>query len=322
MMTKMFAIRTAVAALALALTSTLATASDFRVTLLGTATPAPRPDRFGPSTLIEAGDQRVLIDAGRGAGVRLWQMKIPIGSLNGVILTHFHSDHTNGLPDLWLTGWIGTPYGGRKTPFHVYGPTGTKAMTDAMAVAFDADVQIRLVDEANPPEGIAIEAHEFANEDIVYDQGGLKITAFAVDHGEHIKPAYGLLAEYDGRKVLLSGDTKYEPNVIAHGKGVDLMIHEVASARSELMARDHARRVMEHHLTPKEAGQVFAETQPKLAVYTHITRLSDKDNPEMSLMDIVNETRETYQGPLVVGEDLMTFDIGKNGIATYMAGAR
>lgn len=322
MMIRKHAIRTAIAGLALSLAVGAAAAGDFKVTLLGTATPAPRPDRFGPSTLIEAGDQRVLIDAGRGAAVRLWQMKIPVGSLNGVILTHFHSDHTNGLPDLWLTGWIGTPYGGRKTPFRVFGPTGTQQLTDGIKSAYDADVQIRLVDEGNPPEGIAIETHEFAAEGVIYDEGGLRITAFTVNHGEHIKPAYGMVAEYDGRKVLISGDTKFEPNIIKHGKGVDLMIHEVATARPDLMQRDHARRVMEHHLTPQEAGTVFSETSPKLAVYTHITRLSDKDNPEPSLTDIVDETRQTYQGPLVVGEDLMTFDIGKSGIATYMAGAR
>lgn len=321
-MIRMRMIRMVVAGLVLSLAAGAATAGDFKVTLLGTATPAPRPDRFGPSTLIEAGDQRVLIDAGRGAAVRLWQMKIPVGSLNGVILTHFHSDHTNGLPDLWLTGWIGTPYGGRKTPFRVFGPTGTQRLMDGIKTAYDADVQIRLVDEGNPADGIAIETHEFASEGVIYEEGGLRITAIAVNHGEHIKPAFGMLAEYDGRKVLISGDTKFEPNIIEQGKGVDLMIHEVATAPPALMQRDHARRVMEHHLTPREAGTVFNETRPRLAVYTHITRLSDKDNPEPSLTDIVDETRQTYQGLLVVGEDLMTFDIGKDGVATYLAGVR
>src|SRR3954449_9492431 len=82
-------------------------ASDFVVTLLGTASPAPRPGRMGPSTLVVVNGQRLLFDAGRGATVRLWQLRVPIGSLDAAFLTHFHSDHTNGLPDVWLTGWIG-----------------------------------------------------------------------------------------------------------------------------------------------------------------------------------------------------------------------
>jgi ribonuclease Z len=78
--------------------------SDFRVTLLGTGTPAPRPDRFGPSTLIEAGDQKLLIDAVRGATIRLHQCRIALGSIDALLLTHYHSDHIVGIPDLWLTG--------------------------------------------------------------------------------------------------------------------------------------------------------------------------------------------------------------------------
>ena len=91
--------------------------SDFKVTLLGTASPSPRPDRFGPSTLVEAGDQKLLIDAGRGVPIRLWQIKVPMGKIDVLFLTHFHSDHTSGIPDLWLTGWLAPPFGQRKTPF-------------------------------------------------------------------------------------------------------------------------------------------------------------------------------------------------------------
>src|SRR6266436_9101464 len=98
--------------------------SHFRVTLIGTGSPIPRPDRFGPSTLIEAGDQKFLIDAGRGAPVRLWQVKVPPGKIDVLFLTHYHSDHTSGIPDLWLTGWIGRYYGNRQSPFRSIGPKG------------------------------------------------------------------------------------------------------------------------------------------------------------------------------------------------------
>jgi len=97
--------------------------SDFRVTLLGTGVPIPSPDRFGPSTLVEAGDQKFLIDAGRGATIRLYQLKIPIGRIDVQLLTHYHSDHTSCLPDVWLTGWLESHFGTRKMPYKVIGPT-------------------------------------------------------------------------------------------------------------------------------------------------------------------------------------------------------
>ena len=97
--------------------------SDFRLTLLGTGVPIPSAERFGPSTLIEAGDQKLLIDAGRGATIRLSQLKVPIGRIDALLLTHYHSDHTSGIPDVWLTGWLELHFGTRTTPFRVIGPT-------------------------------------------------------------------------------------------------------------------------------------------------------------------------------------------------------
>ena len=106
-------------------------ACDFRVTLLGTGVPTPRPDRFGPSTLIEAGNQKLLIDAGRGVTIRLYQLEVPIGRIDAVLLTHYHSDHTVGIPDLWLTGWLQAHFGTRTQPFRVIGPTGAKTLMSA-----------------------------------------------------------------------------------------------------------------------------------------------------------------------------------------------
>ncbi len=97
--------------------------NDFRVTLLGTGTPGPRPDRFGPSTLVEAGAERLVFDCGRSCTTRLWQLKIPLGTVK-LFITHLHSDHIVGISDLWLTGWTTPPYGGRKKPFEVWGAKG------------------------------------------------------------------------------------------------------------------------------------------------------------------------------------------------------
>src|SRR3954462_6411438 len=109
---------------------------NFRVTLLGTASPQPRPDRFGPSTLVQAGDQTFLIDAGRGVPIRLRQLGISLGKLDVLFLTHFHSDHTSGIPDLWLTGWLPPPYAQRRTPFHVIGPVGAKSLMAGLEQAY------------------------------------------------------------------------------------------------------------------------------------------------------------------------------------------
>src|SRR6266571_3531432 len=116
--------------------------SDFKVTLLGTSTPNPLPDRFGPSTLVEAGSEKLVFDCGRGATIRLWQLKIPLGTVN-LFITHLHSDHTVGIPDLWLTGFAPLPYGRRNAPFEVWGPRGTSEMMFYLEKAYQADIENR-----------------------------------------------------------------------------------------------------------------------------------------------------------------------------------
>lgn len=301
-----------VCALTLAVAAPAAYAqSDFKVTLLGTASPTPRPDRFGPSTLVEAGDQKLLFDAGRGVPIRLRQLGVPLGKIDVLFITHYHSDHVSGIPDVWLTGWLSPPYGRRAAPFHVIGPTGAKALMSNLERAYALDVKIRLEDEKLPPEGIATAVEEFDKDGVVYEKNGVKVTAFAVEHGAAIKPAVGYRVDYKGHSVTLSGDTRYDENVVKHGAGTDLLIHEVGSARPELLASSiPVQRIIAHHTTPREAGMVFSRTKPKLAVYAHIVLLSSEKISEPTLEDVVAETRQTYGGPLVVGEDLMSFEIG------------
>jgi ribonuclease Z len=287
------------------------TANDFRVTLLGTGVPIPSPDRFGPSTLVEAGDQKFLIDAGRGTTIRLYQLNLPIGRIDVQFLTHYHSDHTSGVPDVWLTGWLESHFGTRKTPYRVIGPTGARELIENLERAYALDIKIRVADERLPLSGIATDVTEFDRDGTVYEKGGVKVIAFEVDHGDVIKPCYGYRFEYCGRVAVFSSDTRYNHNVINYGAGADLLIHEVASARPELMKEAYVQRIIGHHTTPREAGHVFAQTKPKLAAYTHIVLLgSDRVLPP-SIDDIVAETRQTYSGPLVVGEDLIAFEIGE-----------
>jgi ribonuclease Z len=281
--------------------------NDFKVTLLGTGTPIPDPDRFGPSTLVEAGNQKLLFDAGRGVPIRLRQINVQPGKIDALFLTHYHSDHTAGIPDLWLTGWLGF---NRKEPFRVIGPVGAKSLMANLEKAYALDIKIRIEDEKLPPEGIATAVEEFEQDGVVYDKDGVKVIAFTVDHGPAIKPAVGYRIEYKGRTVVISGDTRYDQNVIKYGTGVDLLIHEVCIARPELLSNIYYQRVVAHHTNPREAGQVFSLAKPKLAVYTHLVFLANDKVPRASVDDIVAGTRETYSGPLQVGEDLMSFEIG------------
>jgi len=198
----------------------------FRVTLLGTGVPIPSPERFGPCTLVEAGDRKFLIDAGRGAAIRLYQLKIPLGRIDLQLLTHFHSDHTSGLPDLWLTGWLSSSFGARTAPYRVVGPPGTRTLVENLERAYAADIKIRIADEKLPPAGVRTEVTEFDRDGVVYQEGGVKAIAFEVDHGDVIKPCYGYRFEYGGRVVVLSADTRYNENVIRHGAGADLLIHD------------------------------------------------------------------------------------------------
>jgi ribonuclease Z len=290
----------------------MTTTSDFRITLLGTGVPIPNPERFGPCTLVEAGDQKVLIDAGRGATMRLYQLKVPIGRIDVQLLTHYHSDHVSCIADVWLTGWLESHFGTRRTPYRVIGPTGARRLIENLERAYADDIKIRIADEKLPPSGIATEVSEFDRDGPVYEKNGVKVVAFEVDHGDVIKPCYGYRIEYGGRAAVFSSDTRYNENVIRYGKGADLLVHEVAMARPELMKEAYIQRIVAHHTTPYDCGRVFAQTQPKLAAFTHFVLLASNAVPPPTLDELVAEVRQTYDGPLELGEDLMSFEIGES----------
>jgi len=294
----------------------------FRVTLLGTGIPVPQPDRFGPATLVEAGGQKLLFDAGRGATIRLFQLDVALREVGPLFLTHLHSDHTVGIPDVWLSGWLGGPWARRSAPFRVIGPTGTRDLMVNLERAYAADIKIRLADEKYPAEGVRVIADEFSADGVVHDRDGVRVTAFEVDHGDLIKPAYGYRVDYDGRSVVISGDTRFNQNVIKHGTAADVLIHEVAAARPALLKDAQVQRVLAHHTSPQEAGRVFQAARPRLAVYSHLVLLARPGVPAPTTDELVAQTREAYDGPLVVGEDLMTLEIGATGVNVVRPNAR
>jgi len=290
---------------------TKVTAQVIKITLLGTGTPQPAIDRFGPSTLIEADSNYFLFDCGRGATQRLWQQKIQIGKVNNLFLTHLHSDHTVGIPDLWLLGWMPGVFGNRKKPFEVWGPAGTNEMMQGLKLAYSWDIKTRTAEYNKADSGAMVNAHNIT-EGIVYEKDGIRITAFLVDHSDFIDSALGYRFDYKGHSVVISGDTRYSENLIKYAKGVDVLIHEVIVVKEELMQKSElARQIVNFHTTPEQAGKIFSLTQPRLAVYYHIAKPPlDPSIPLPTNADIISQTRKSYTGRLEVGEDLMVIDIG------------
>jgi ribonuclease Z len=277
------------------------------VTLLGTGNPRPSAERFGPSILVEAGEERLLLDAGRGCTIRLFEAgSAPLlGGVTTVLLTHLHSDHVVGLPDLWLTGWIF----GRAAALEVVGPPGTVDLTTGLARAFAFDVRMRRdVDERLPAPGAELRGRE-VEPGVVFDRRGVRVTAFAVDHSP-VTPAYGYRVDYAGRAAVFSGDTRYDERLVAAARGADLLVHEVVSPdveRRRARVTDPAavERIIAHHTTPEDAGRIFAAVNPRLAVYSHIV-----PSPATAA-DLVGPTRRTWRGRLEVGYDLMEIAVGE-----------
>jgi len=156
-------------------------------------------------------------------------------------------------------------------------------------------------------------------EGVIYDRGGVKVTAFEVDHGELIKPCFGFRIDYDGRSIVISGDTKFSENLIKYATGVDLLIHQAAMAKDELLEKSIAfRYIIDHHTKPEEAGIVFARTKPKLAALYHIVLLTDGRIPAPTEVDVLERARKNYPGPIVVAEDLMRFTVARDGVTYRM----
>ena len=279
---------------------------DFVVTLLGTSSPSPSIERFGMSTLVEAGEHRLLFDCGRGAIQRLLQLGPDYPRVDRLFLTHLHSDHIVGIPDLWLTAWIM----GRRTAFKVWGPEGTVDMMGHLEKAYEADIHIRRdLDELLPQSGIDIEAQDIA-EGFKYTLGDVRVVVFDVDH-RPVTPAFGYRIEYKGKVVVLSGDTRPCDNLVKYAQGADLLIHEIIAPeaflkRATQMTEHHRQAVIEHHTTPMQAGEIFSRINPKLAVYSHVIGGPIPGYGE----EILDGTASTYSGEVAIGYDLTRIEVG------------
>ena len=277
-----------------------ARAGYMEVTLLGTGTPKPSIDRFGPSTLIEANGRYFIFDSGRGVSIRLQQAGVALSKVENIFLTHLHSDHISGLSDLWLTSWIWQ----RQHPIQLTGPVGILALSQHLELAHQADFAYRTKNTNLNPNFFPILTKEISSEGIIYQHNGIKITAFLVNHNP-VEPAYGYRIDSGEQSIVISGDTSFSKNLIKHAKGADLLIHEIAAANSELLAGNpRLQKVISYHTTPQQAGQIFKAAEPKAAVFNHVLLFG------VSERAVLDATRESFNGDVRMGYDLMKIGVG------------
>jgi ribonuclease Z len=192
---------------------------------------------------------------------------------------------------------------GNQSAPQILGPEGTENMLFNLRGAYQADSRMTAAADATSTRVVA--------QGVVYEQNGLTVTAFSVDHAAGSTPAFGYRIEYAGRTLVISGDTRPSENLVRFAQGADVLIHEVIAARpGVLRASERARQTFGAHTSPEDAGRIFARVNPRLAIYTHISLLAGPVARVALEEEILPRTRSTYAGLVEVGEDLMTVIIG------------
>lgn len=268
-----------------------------KVVLLGTGFPRPDPNASGPATAVVVGDRVFLVDAGVGVERRMAAAHLPINGPTALFITHLHSDHTLGLADLILTSWVMQ----RSGPLHAFGPPGLQPMVDHLMAAYSVDLKVRtegLEHETLDKSRVIVQEIQPG---VVYDSGGVKVTAFRVDHGPLV--AYGYRFDTPGRVVVISGDTRPSEELVKAAKGADVLVHEVYSA-SHLKVEnrpggdDWPAYMKSLHTSDVELGQIAERIHPKLLVLTHIIRMGATDE------EMLAAVRQGFKGEVVMGKDL------------------
>lgn len=194
------------------------------VILIGTGSPLADPSRAGPSTAVIAGGRVFIVDSGGGAVRKMAEIGLPPAATDRVLLTHFHSDHIDGLGELMLQRWAG---GGYAEPLPIYGPAGVSGVVEGLNTAYAQDRDYRIAHHGADivrPSGFGGAPIEF-DAGVIMDEAGIKITAFAVDH-EPVSPSFGFRFDYKGRSVVINGDTAYTDDLAGHAKDTDILISE------------------------------------------------------------------------------------------------
>ncbi len=278
-----------------------------QIVMLGTGTPRPDPNRSGPATAIIVDDTPYLIDFGSGVirrATAAYEKGITALGYGGTniktaFLTHMHSDHTIGYPDLIFTPWVM----GRTAPLEVYGPKGIKAMTDHVLQAWQIDIDARTngLNQHNTTGWQAL-AHEIVP-GVVYRDHRLTVTAFPARH-EEMTDSFSFRFETPDRTIVISGDTAPTQALIDHSRGCDVLIHE---AYSTLEARNVVRPGVEfrrrHHTSSIELAEIASEVKPGLLITYH---RSTRGEAEISSGQdtLIAEIQQTYKGKAIAARDL------------------
>ncbi|WP_109488663.1 MBL fold metallo-hydrolase [Occallatibacter savannae] len=281
--------------------------SSAKVIILGSGTPIPDPTSSGPCVAVVINGQVYLFDAGANV-VRQAEAaaeKFQIGALEAthltrLFITHLHSDHTLGYPDLILTPWVV----GRREPLEVYGPNGIAAMTAHLKQAYAADIQVRTGGlETLNEEGLAVKVHEIEAAGLIYKDENVTVRALEVKHGSWPQ-AFGYAIDAGGRRIVLSGDTRPTQSIVDACHGCDLLIHEVYSEDrySVVFGASRGQYHRSFHTSTRELAKIAGEAKPKLLILYHQLYFGD---PEQ--VDLVKEIHLNYQGPVVNGHDLSEY---------------
>lgn len=286
------------------------------VVLCGAGGPLPDPERSGPCAAIIAGRTIFLVDAGTGGARNLGPMRVPVGSVEAVFLTHFHSDHIDGLGELGVQRWAN---GARDTPLPVFGPGGVDQVVEGFNRAYAADVRYRVAHHGEatvPPSGAGLEARSFETPEpgesaIVWDRDDVRVTTFRVEH-EPVDPAVGYRFDYGGRSLLVSGDTTKSANLARFARGVDLLVHEALAPHLVALMHEAAKAqnrpnlakitgdIPDYHTTPVEAAEIAEEAEVGHLLYTHVVPPLPVPGLETAFLEGV---ADAYGGKVTVGRD-------------------
>ncbi len=269
-------------------------AQDTRVVLLGTGTPNPDPDRMGPSVAVASGKGLYIVDCGPGVVHRAAQAGFSTAQMTRLFVTHLHSDHTAGYPDLILT----PPNLDRKLPLEAWGPQGLRTMTEHILQAWTVDLKVRLHGmQPVTPEGFQVHAHDVKPGEIYKDEN-VRVIAFRVPHGD-FPGAFGYRFEAKDKVIVISGDTTYSPELIAASKGADILVHEVYSEKGwGRRTPDWQKYHAAFHTSAPDVGKVAAAVQPKKLVLYHLLPMGETE------AEVVGEVKRNFSGEVIWGKDL------------------
>jgi ribonuclease Z len=290
------------------------------VGLCGTGSPLPSRDRAGACTVVIAGKAMFVVDAGEGGARNISLMGLPNGKIRALFLTHYHSDHIDGLGPMMLLRWTAS---GNAAPLPAYGPEGVEAVIGGFNAAYAADNRYRTAHHGaivTPPAAAGATAMPFAmpaKPTIVYQADGLKVTAFRVDH-RPVQPAVGYRFDYKGRSVVISGDTAPSASLEAAAKGADLLIHEALQPEMVQMLSDRLKAagrpmtgqimhdILDYHASPAQAADSARRAGVKILVLSHIVPPLPSRAFYAAFLDGADSH---FDGPIVVGEDGQYFSL-------------